>query len=310
MFGGVLASDRPLPGLLIAPPHDDGQGVRWALRTVDAPGESAVHGEDTRRVGTMTYGNDVVVTLARAVDDSAEIVITDTGRFTLANRTITHRAPSHVDRDAVALDLVGVVLPYALHRDGAWCIHASAVQTPTGVIAFVAPSGTGKSTLATVCVQAGCALVSDDVVVLRESPHGITVTPSGVPLRLDAATARDVGAHAAGEDAWGKVRVEGAMADVTLPLAAIYVLQPVRGDTLCARIARPTRAAALALLANGKISALLGSDSDGDALTRCVSLAHRAVVYDLAVPRDLAQLGNVTHTLLAWHGDAAAMEPR
>ncbi len=310
VFGRVLASDRPLPGLPVALQLGDGQSAFWELRTVDSPVLAGAHSAGAQPIGALTFGNDVVVTLARAIDERAEIAITDTGRFTLADRTITHLAPPEVDRDAVTLDLIGVVLPYALHRDGAWCMHASAVQTPTGVIAFVAPSGTGKSTLATACVQMGCALVADDVVVLRASPDGISVTPSGVPLRLHVETARAVGAATAGADAWGKVRIDGAMADVTLPLAAIYVVQSVRSDTPCARVARPTRAAALALLANGKITGLLGNDVDGEVLTRCVSLAHRAAVYDLAVPRDLAQLGSVIDRLLAWHAAASAMEHR
>ena len=310
VFGGVLASDRPLSGLPFASQLGDGQPAFWELQTTYAAANPVPHSVGARSIGTLTYGNGVVVTLARASDDRAEIVISDTGRFTFADRAIMHIAPTHADRDAVTLDLIGVVLPYALHRDGAWCIHASAVQTPTGVIAFVAPSGTGKSTLAAACMHAGCALVADDVVVLRESTDGVTVTPSGVPLRLRAETARAVGATMTGADAWGKVRVEGAMADVTLPLAAIYVLQSVDGDMRCARIARPTRAAALALLANGKITALLGNDVDGEVLTRCVSLAHRARIYDLAVPRDLAQLQRVTETLLAWHGAAPATELR
>jgi hypothetical protein len=309
VFGGVLASDRPLPGLPVAPHAGDGQSAFWELRTQDSAQEPAARSTDLTPIGTLTYANGVVVTLAGSGNQRAEVAITDTGRFTVDHRTITHSAPPNVDREAVALDLIGVVLPYALHRDGAWCVHASAVQTPAGVIAFVAPSGTGKSTLAAACMRAGCALVADDVVVLRESPDGITVTPSGVPLRLHAATARAVGAATSGADAWGKVRVDGVSTDVTLPLAALYVLQSVAGDAPCARALRPTRAAALALMANGKITALLGKDLDGTVLTRCVSLAHRAAVYDLAVPRDLAQLGSVTDALLGWHS-APALEPR
>lgn len=310
VFGGFLASDRPLPGLPVASHIGDGQAALCELRTVDSPVQPAAHSAGARFIGAMTYGNGVVVTLARARDERTEIAITDTGRFTLAGRTITHLAPPQVDRDTVLLDLIGVVLPYALHHDGAWCIHASAVQTPAGVIAFVAPSGTGKSTLAAACVQRGCALVADDVVVLRASTDGISVTPSGVPLRLQVETARAVGAETSGADAWGKLRIDGAMADVILPLAAIYVVQAVHSSIPCARVARPTRSAALALLANGKITELLGNDVDGEVLTRCVALAHRAAVYDLAVPRDLAQLGSVIETLLAWHATAPAMEHR
>ena len=64
---------------------------------------------------------------------------------------------------------------------------------------------------------------------------------------------------------------------------------------------RGTRAASIAFLANGKITELLGAESTGDALSRCIDLAGRAEVYDLAVPRALDQLDVVTSHVLAWH---------
>lgn len=302
VYGGFLATDRSLPGLPVAPNVGDGQLPFWDLHTHDTNGAPVGHSTGASLIGQLEYASGVSVSLGRR-DDVAEIVVSDTGRFDLVahGTRITHRAPAEVDRAAVALDLIGVVLPYALHRDGAWCVHASAVQTPAGAIAFVAARGTGKSTLATACVQAGCALVADDVVVLRQSAHGITVTPAGVPLRLRADTARAVHVAADSADVWGKVRVNGAVAHDTLPLAAIYLLQPMPADAAVSRVPRPTRAAALALLAYGKITALLGGEAGGEALSRCVELAHGAAVYDLAIPRDLARLHDVTARLLAWH---------
>ena len=255
----------------------------------------------------MEYSNGVIVSMAM-LGDCTEVLVSDTGRFTLSadGSRIVHIAPPEVDRAAVALDLIGVVLPVALHRDGAWCVHASAVDSPAGVIAFVAARGTGKSTLAAACAKAGCALVADDVVVLRETETGISVTPAGVPLRLHASTARAVGVTADDADEWGKVRVAGALAHTTLSLEALYVLQAIDANGRLARAPRDARAAALALLANGKITALLGADPAGEALTRCVALAHRAAVYDLAVPRDLARLESVANELLRWHALAPA----
>lgn len=309
IFGGILATDRSLPGLPVAQTNSDGHFASWTLQTRDAGTASASHSAGAREIGRLEYSHGAVVTLAVA-HDTLEILVSDTGRFTLLadGRTIEHLAPPAVARGAVALDLIGVVLPTLLHRDGAWCVHASAVQSPAGVIAFVAARGTGKSTLAAACVHAGCALVADDVVVLRETTAGISVTPAGVPLRLHAGTARAVGVHADDADEWGKVRVMGALAQAALPLDAIYVLQASDADAAVARSPRATRAAALALLANGKITSLLGGDLAGDALSRCVSLAHRASVFDLAVPRDLERLGSVTEQLHSWHALAPATE--
>ena len=230
IFGGALHTDRPLPGLPVAPVAGDGQFPFWTLHTVDTNGAPA-HSVGARAVGQQPYSSGPMVSLAEGAD-GPEIVVSDSGRFTIdvAHRTIMHAAPRDVDRAAVALDLIGVVLPFAFHLDGAWCLHASAVQTDAGVIAFVAARGTGKSTLAGACLQSGCALVADDVVVLRARDGVVTVAPSGVPLRLRAETARAVGAVAGVLDGWGKVRVEGHLSQHESPLHAIYVLSAAPAD--------------------------------------------------------------------------------
>ena len=302
IFGGVLATDRSLPGLPDSRDSSDDRLTLRNLRTVDALSDTIAHSADAELRGRMEYASGVSISMAMRGGE-IEVLVSDTGRFTLSSdgREIEHLAPRNVDRGAVALDLIGVVLPMALHRDGAWCVHASAVESASGVIAFVAERGTGKSTLAAACVQAGAALVADDVLVLRESENGISVTPAGVPLRLRESTARAVGLASDDADDCGKVRVTGPRAHDSLPLDAIYVLQATGADSALARALRGTRAAALALLANGKITALLGTDPIGEALTRCVALAHRTTVYDLAVPRDLDRLGSVAHDVLRWH---------
>jgi len=308
IFGGVLHTDRPLPGLPVVPAADDGQFPFWSLITTDVHA-APLHSPGVDITGRLRYASGPEVTLADRAGDP-EVVISDTGRFTIdaAARRIRHLAPTGADRAAVALDLIGVVLPYALHRDGAWCMHASAVQVPAGVIAFVAPRGTGKSTLAAACTQAGCAIVADDVVVLRAHGGRLSVTPSGVPLRLRQDTARAVGIAAASADGWGKILVPGTLVSDVLPLAAVYLLHPAPSDNACVRAERTTRAAALALLTNGKIAELLGGHSAADALDRCVALAGMTRVYDLAVPRDLSRLPMVVQALLAWH-DTPLPEP-
>ncbi len=306
MFGEVLAFDRPLPGLPVAP-AGDGQFAFWELHTTQSGDAPIGHSAGAVLTGRQPYANGVEVTLASG-DAGPEIAISDTGRFAFAadGHVVFHAAPAGVDRDAVALDVIGVVLPFLLHRDGAWCLHASAVQTQRGVIAFIASPGTGKSTLALALVQRGCALVADDVVVLRVTAGDISVQPSGLPLRLRAETARAAGTAVQTVDAWGKVRVDSPAAQDALPLAAIYVLSPVATTAGVARASRTARAAALAMLANGKITELLGADSSGDALNRCVDIAQRVPVFDLAVPRDLARLRDVTDALLGWHDGAGA----
>jgi hypothetical protein len=311
VFGRVLATDRLLPGLPVAQISGGRHLSFWYLTTELSSDTVVSHSADARPLGTLSFSGGITATLAEA-GSAHEIVISDTGRFVLDadGHQIRHLAPRDVDRAAVALDLIGTVLPFSLHRGGAWCVHASAVQTPSGVIAFVAPRGTGKSTLAAVCAQAGCALVADDVVVMRVDGQGVTVTPAGLPLRLREATARAVGMEADAVDEWGKVRITGAVAAHDLPLAAVYMLHPIAADAMPERVHRETRASALALLTNGKITELLGHAGSGDALTRCVALAHASTSYDLGVPRDLSRLSTVVNALLSWHASPSPSAPR
>jgi hypothetical protein len=304
VFGALLSADRPLPGLPVAS-LSSGHLSPWTLttRTASTPRELE---PVSPIVGTLHYSNGVVVQLVAGADGEYALCVSDTGRFQFhtGDPTITHIAPLDVDRAAVALDMIGIVLPFAMHQQGAWCLHASAVATPEGVIAFVAERGTGKSTLAAACVQLGCELVADDVVVLRAAAGGVSVTPSGVPLRLLASAARSVGLDASDADAWGKVHMHGALASGVPPLRAVYVLQAMDAAAEVERAPRAGRAAALALLAHGKLTPLLGGVLAATALTRCATIATAVPVLDLAVPRDLEQLQRVAATVLSWHGGA------
>jgi hypothetical protein len=60
------------------------------------------------------------------------------------------------------------IVPLVLSRRESLVLHASAILTSQGVIAFVGKSGQGKSTLAACFGQSGFRLISDDYVVLRK----------------------------------------------------------------------------------------------------------------------------------------------
>lgn len=85
--------------------------------------------------------------------------------------------------------LLDQVLPLALSHRAELVLHAGAVATPHGVIAFMGPSGTGKSTLAASLARSGSPLVADDFLWLRERGAGLVAVPSypGFRLWADAA---------------------------------------------------------------------------------------------------------------------------
>lgn len=65
------------------------------------------------------------------------------------------------------------------------CLHASAVAIGNAAVAFVGPPGAGKSTVAALFSCRGHAVLSDDIVLLRErEPGKFSVIPSHPLLSL------------------------------------------------------------------------------------------------------------------------------
>jgi hypothetical protein len=88
--------------------------------------------------------------------------------------------------------LLDQVLPLVLSRRERIVLHASAVLTGHGVIAFAGKTGRGKSTLAASLARGGCSLVSDDCLVLRTERGEWTALPSYPGVRLWPSTAGEV----------------------------------------------------------------------------------------------------------------------
>ena len=84
--------------------------------------------------------------------------------------------------------LLDQVVPMLLGDAEHLVVHASAVVAPGGAVAFLGPSGSGKSTLAAALARGGCALVTDDclVVDLERRPAHVIPTYAGLRLWPDA----------------------------------------------------------------------------------------------------------------------------
>jgi hypothetical protein len=71
-------------------------------------------------------------------------------------------------------------------------LHASAVATDGGAIAFAGASGSGKSTLAVRMAQRGCSLLTDDLAIVVERNFTPTILPMLAPVRLWPDTLREL----------------------------------------------------------------------------------------------------------------------
>jgi hypothetical protein len=156
--------------------------------------------------------------------------------------TFGRRARFHLDRGCtellcapVALDqldwqrfLLDTALSCASSIYGFEALHASAVHTPTGAVAFVAARGAGKSALAAELVARGNALVCDDVLTLggKGAEPLAHPGPPFMTLREEDRAGRHIGEALgpAGPEGSVWVRVEKAQT-VPVRLAAIYLLE-------------------------------------------------------------------------------------
>jgi hypothetical protein len=82
-------------------------------------------------------------------------------------------------------DLYGrTVLPMALQAFGFEALHASAIETDRGVVAFAAPSMTGKSTIAFGLRRLGYSQWADDAVVFRTTGGAVEAVPLAFTAKL------------------------------------------------------------------------------------------------------------------------------
>ena len=118
--------------------------------------------------------------------------------------------------------------PLAAALQGLEVLHASAVVLDGAAVAFTAPTGTGKSTLAAHPVAAGASFLTDDVLALEER-NGVVEAHSGPartsvsPAELRTMTPHDralLGARAGAAD--GKILLEPVVAAGAHPLALLY----------------------------------------------------------------------------------------
>lgn len=154
-----------------------------------------------------------------------DLVGTGKFRFDPRKREVTAFALPDVGPDLVRDAYSHAALPMALHFFGCEVLHASAVRTIRGVIAFCAFSETGKSTIASAFALRGYSLWADDAVAIdsRDTVHGGAALET---LRLPfSLRLRHASAQYLGERDYCANRGELDREFATNPLAAVCVLK-------------------------------------------------------------------------------------
>jgi len=152
-----------------------------------------------------------------------------------------HALAEGASQASCARFLIGQVLPFAALLSGLEIFHASAVSLGDGAVAFVGPSGAGKTSLALELCRRGAVFLADDVLAL-EVDDGVVIAHPGTPVagvalaeldRLAAAGRPLAGADLGGDSRERLFGLQGARAPV--PLHALFFLQRVAQELPDAR---------------------------------------------------------------------------
>jgi hypothetical protein len=310
VFGGVLRSELEFPELDIATSDDPD----WTL-TISSERAAVVH--DAPLLGEAIVDKGVLVHAYR-VPSGYRLVYDDTGVFDVSEdgRAITWHNPGGVDPEAARLDVLGRVLALALHASGWLSLHGSGVALDAGAVAFLAPKGNGKSTLAFALMKAGAPLMTDDTVVVDAGPPPVA-RPGVQSVRLF----RDSADHLSAPDpvpgssdikaTFGQLAT-GEHRTTRAPLAALYLLESVPVGSIDGPVERTPMhgpEAVFALLAQTKIGALLRGPEAPNVFDAVVRVAEHTAVYRLRVARDYDRLSSVVEQIMSWHSVSASAAP-
>ena len=128
----------------------------------------------------------------------ADFTMTDAGT------DITCRPVTGVSAATIEHLYLNQILPLAQNAAGALSFHGSAVVIEDFAIAFLGPSGRGKSTLAASFAVKGQAFLTDDGLITEERNGTYHILPSHPSIRLwddsqEELLAPEFGAHPSGE---------------------------------------------------------------------------------------------------------------
>ncbi|MDQ1090751.1 hypothetical protein QE400_000164 [Xanthomonas sacchari] len=193
------------------------------------------------------------------------------------------------DDDGWRLFLLGSALGYLCLQRGLFPLHAACLRVGERTLAIAGHSGAGKSTLSAVLLQRGHRLLSDDLTVIQDDDHGITVLPAFPRLKLwhDTLHALHISSDGLPQVRQGMdkfdLRPHAGFDATPAPLDAIVLLQ----DAPEPRLQRCSPAAALPLLhanlARPQAAARLGLRAT--TFAQAAAIARQVPIWRLQRPR-------------------------
>jgi hypothetical protein len=233
-----------------------------------------------------------------------------TFEFRYAERTVRLDLDPSADPGMLDQMIIGQVAVLVLRHLGYLTLHASAVSTESGAVAFLGFHGKGKSTMAACFMERGAELITDDVLPVRGTSSAVECLPAVPMMKLWPETLghnleldRELPSIVKG----GAKRLfvldgEYPFVSAPVPLHSAYLLDPfdpseaepeIRISLLTAREGLQM------LLAHTSWRFLLGPEDAGRALPLYARLAGGLPLKRLSFPRDFRLQQNVYTTIMA-----------
>lgn len=190
-YGLLLDCSFPIPGMGCSADGDSQLPLLTVLRRDPADVQRAWRGEEDRPPewhGRLGDGQDLKI--ERGHDNDLLFSYGERARFRLhPDLSQLDCAPRHEGFDWQRV-LISKVIPSIGVMRGYEALHAAAVDSPGGIVAIMAPSGTGKSTLAAELLRRGWPLFADDQLTLGYEGSAVCAFP-GTP-HMNAADSIDL----------------------------------------------------------------------------------------------------------------------
>lgn len=163
------------------------------------------------------------------------------GRFLVENgQKITLQRNPAVEEPRLAAHFVSAVLAAVLRQRGLMVLHANTAVTRQGTVVIAGESGAGKSTTLAALLARGCAMLADDITVLRLGKGNLVeIVPGISKLNLCEDAAHRLG-HKVEDlprNLLRRIKVilptQNKMAAGPAPVHAIYLLRKGTAKDLC-----------------------------------------------------------------------------
>ncbi len=289
LLGGIpLVSEIPLPELPLVQ-HNDAE----------------LHPVNIRLGGVPSHLPDAVELDPYCFATSAQYLLCIPG---IARYLVTGGREIVVEPDAGALPLdvrtylLGSIFVVLCQQRGLLPLHASAIGGRSGVVAFLAHSGRGKSTLAAHLAQRGFDVLADDVCLIDTTQPGTAmVIPTAPWLKLWRNSLENLGRQAEGLE-----RVFSEDEKYRLPLATVLEPEPIRklvflegNEVSATAIEEVSRLEAVPLLMNLTHHAYLleATGQREENFLRCGRVLSQATAYRLNRPWGLTHLESTVDAL-------------